>query len=285
LTLRGRAYGGTAAEYDRLRQEIPAGLPVHCGFVGSAARETLESLKVESMFYRHMDDASQTSREIHRFPALKNLCLEHCMMHYSYRLRLLPGAEMDYQQDPLHDLLRGADHLQTLEVSPYFHPLSTVSRIQDSVYVPRPRLFKKVEMPHLLLAELPPPAMWAIDILAPQLEALMFKPMYGNFEHQGTPWIPKFEDAPVPFERLGKLRVMRFACSQHDDIIRLRAWLLQLDSVTSLALHNYESYYEGTGRGYLETGQHNSNETRKVLHQRQDACGFRQEAQSSRRLR
>jgi hypothetical protein len=153
LNIVGGAYGGTETYYNRFREQIPAGQPIHCDFIGPAARETLESLEVRGMFYQQSHDAPQVSAEIHRFPALKRLSFQHCMMDYSHSPNPLPSAEMDYQQDPLHDLLRGADRLERLDAYPC---VSRSSIVRDPV--PRAQDFRRVEMPRLLSAKVPPPS-------------------------------------------------------------------------------------------------------------------------------
>jgi hypothetical protein len=223
---------------------------LHCDFIGPTARETLERLIITSVIYQRDRDTPQAPAIIHRFPALKVLQLLYCEMDYSYTPRVLSGAEKDYQQDPLHDLLRGADQLRILQVS-----LSIDQFPSTPDPVPRPRLFKRVEMKNLVSAELPPPAVWAIDILAPVLDSLIFKGSFDYRDHDRGPWIPELQDAPVPFERLGKLKGVEFVCKHLDDISRLRAWLSQLDTVTSLILHNSEY-----NRWYPESQQNTLND-------------------------
>lgn len=233
--------GGSGWRQRAHRGEMPEGERLTCGFVGSAAGETLESLKISSVKYQRVRYPYQARTYIDRFPALKVLDFENCYMDYSYTPRQLSGAEMDYQRDPLHDLLRGANQLKSLKIS-----LSTGRPTDTPDPVPRPRLFKKVEMPHLVSAELPPPAVWSIDIRAPVLDTLIFKKdSYGHREHHETPWIPELQDAPVPFESLARLQAVQLACTHHDDISRLKAWLSQLDGVTSLTLRNsvYDRWY------------------------------------------
>lgn len=131
LSLHGSVNAEGSGPYNRTRRQIPAGQPVHCDVIGPAARETLEHLEVISMYYQCIGPTpGQTAApsEIPRFPSLKKFCLESCVLDYTYPspLRPVPEAERHYQQDPLHDLLRGADQLTSLVLLPYASTLSDI---------------------------------------------------------------------------------------------------------------------------------------------------------------
>jgi hypothetical protein len=225
-----------------LVDNVPARQPVDCGLVGSSSRQTLETLTVHAAYYScgsrfAAPNALPVPDTIHLFPALKQLCFSSCILDYGYRYPgrgvTIPEEQRVYQKDPLHDLLRGACNLESLEALPY---TSNYSDIPTSG--PRPRIFKRVEMPRLKTALIPPPRVWTIDIMARQLESLMFRmPPQSNISHR-KPLIPELDDAPVPYERLAQLKVVELACNRNDDISRLRTWLERLDSVTKLVIRN-----------------------------------------------
>lgn len=239
LTIKGSVDREGRRVHNRMRGEIPAGQPIHCDIIGPAAREVLESLTVESMYYQRGESvvAGRTIAplEIHRFPALKELRVRDCVMDYSYpSSRPLAAGEGEYQHDPVHDLLRGADQLESLEIS-LFPSLDSDIRNR----VPQPQRSRRVQMPHLSSATIPPPAVWAIDFLAPQLESLI---LATEFHRSDVPLVPDFEETPVPFERIGKLKVVELVCDGADYIAPLKAWLVQLDSVTKLAVRNLQPH-------------------------------------------
>jgi hypothetical protein len=222
---------------------VPARQAVDCGLVGEAARQTLESMTVLETYYNGGSsftaaNAPPVPETIHLFPKLKKLQFSYCAMKYHYRYpgrgRTIPEEQREYQKDPLHDLLRGAENLESLEALPY---TSNHSDIID-VSGPRPQIFKRVDLPHLKTALIPPPRVWTVDIMAPQLESLLYRmPPQSGISHR-KPLIPDLEDAPVPSERLAQLKSVELACNRNDNISRLETWLRRLDSVTKLSIRN-----------------------------------------------
>lgn len=69
-----------------MRREVPEGKPLHHDSIGPSARETLESLTVETMYFHAPagDAHNTTPMDVPRFPALKSLRLKACVMDYPY---------------------------------------------------------------------------------------------------------------------------------------------------------------------------------------------------------
>lgn len=118
---------------------------------------------------------------------------------------------------------------ETVEVSP------TISYNNANHPRPRSQVSERIDMPHPLSAALPPPPISAIDILAPNLETLIFQT---KSRLARGPLIPSLPDAPIPMECIGKLKTVGFACNLHDNIARLEAWLSPLDGLNKLFVRN-----------------------------------------------
>ncbi|KAJ9093206.1 hypothetical protein QFC21_006523 [Naganishia friedmannii] len=176
------------------------------------------------------------------YPVLKRISIQHCAFDNVYNSSLFTGTGLlppllEYQCDPLHAALRGAPALEYLEVR---------AKLTDSGRAAWPGLGQRITLSQLKTAILPPPSIWSIDIIAPNLTTLRFvspDSFYSYFysrpeEARQAPLIPDIVDSPILLETLPRLEHVEFACFENDTTSRLEEWLSLLSSIKSLAIRS-----------------------------------------------
>lgn len=214
---------------------------LHCGLAGST---NLKTLKLSHMAFCDPDyprtlspDDSSLRQYVTTYPNLRRLTIDFCPISNSYYSAFCTEAEngTKYQADPLHKMLRGADNLQHLDVMPYSKEL------WDSR--PKPGMGKRIAMPNLKYARIPPPMMWCVDISAPSLETLVYAVSSGPaFSAAEVELLPKFAHGPVPGDSVSRLKTVELLLGPLDTVSRLEEWLSQMDNVTTLVLRNTASF-------------------------------------------
>jgi hypothetical protein len=176
------------------------------------------------------------------YPVLTCLIAENCMFPMAYAMTGIndaSGANVRYKADVLHNTLRGSPRLEHLEVM--FSWMNR--RAEDHVGG------RHISMDHLQTAILPPPAVWSIDILAPNLKSIAFRLLkldgsYTPGESTGmrSPLIPALEDTPVDVDTMARLESAEFVCSRADDISRLNSWISRMPNIKELMIRDIEQF-------------------------------------------
>lgn len=204
------------------RQEYPCE-----GFVN---RSYIRSLNLDS-------DA-----DIVPYRSLRRLIVRHCDFDNNYDANLFVSSgerppALEYQCDPLHTALRGAPALEYLSVETKW----------DYRYAGKPAwpgLGQRITLSQLKTAILPPPCLWSIDIMAPNLTTLRFRTpeyLYAESydqleESRRNPLIPAIQDSPVLLETLPQLQEVELVCYIYDLKSRLEEWISLLSSVKRLTI-------------------------------------------------
>lgn len=223
-------------------------------------RENLQTLKLEGVHFKRLPlifgrvffvspfidqrYLGNSTNAIFSYSSLKHLTVRRCVFDNVYDTELFTGtndhrASLKYQYDPLHVALRAAPALVHLEVSPTWTGNG------------RPAwsgLGKRITLLQLQTAILPPPSLWSIDIVAPNLTSLVFQPPFRfcrksfaqHDQGRGTQLIPALDESPVPMEALSNLRNVEFICYNHDTEYRLQQWLSRLTSVKTLTIRSMQ---------------------------------------------
>lgn len=191
---------------------------------------------------------ARTSREARRvprqirepivgsYPALKRLSAVDCAFDNVYAVSSSGSERADlvkYQADVLHSTLRGTPNLEYLLIRPYGLEIVRTENGYDD----------KITLPCLKTAIIPPPAIWCLDILAPNLQNLAFRfpGLFTGTEYREitggvAPMIPLPDESLVRGDALAKLESLELACYSKDDISRLEAWVSRAESLTRLVI-------------------------------------------------
>lgn len=189
---------------------------------------------------QYWDEISR-ARTVSMYPSLKRLSVKGCTIDNAYDVNLFVTTHrlpiLEYQCDPVHMTLRGTPALEDLEVDIQWrrdnHPAG-------------PGLGRRITLLNLSAATVPPPSLWCVDILAPNLQSLIFKTPSGfdsktfdelNGIHQ-KPLIPEVIDSPIRLETLPNLRTLELVCYERDSESRLEKWIPHLSSLTKLTLRS-----------------------------------------------
>jgi hypothetical protein len=176
---------------------------------------------------------------IAQYPSLRRLCVLDCVFKHVYAVSAADGIEdrrVRYQADELHTTLRGAPGLEYLEVT-----TDWLARMPAQTRFDLP-----IVMQSLKTAILPPPSLWRIDVIAPNLEALGFRLPAGYrldaheavLREEQLPMIPDINDSPISEPSITTLQSAEFASCAQDDSRRLETWLSRLQNITRLGLHS-----------------------------------------------
>lgn len=103
---------------------------------------------------------------------------------------------------------------------------------------------------------LPPPTVWALDIITPNVEVLKFV-LPSEIPHVNDPFLsphvrpllPDIHHSPVPQDMLWKLTHVEFLCFDIHDIERLKSWIPHLSNVKILAVRGFQRPYPQAGPG------------------------------------
>lgn len=208
---------------------------LHCGFAKTSATDKIQSIRLRNIDFRQ---PARYHRAIapSSYPALKYLVSDECAYDELPRQELSiedrESLPVIVRSDPLHRALRTAVNLRYLKVV-YDAPWRWEgnSRSRDLPLVPG----KKVRLPHLKTAIIPPPTCKMLDIVAPNLIALSYEADH-ELRTTGQPMIPTLAESHVEFATLSKLKYVGFECCEDDPLSRLEEWLPYLQSVTRLAI-------------------------------------------------
>ncbi|KAJ9093205.1 hypothetical protein QFC21_006522 [Naganishia friedmannii] len=223
------------------------------GLVRTEFRDSLLAIEVQDMSFSKLSSwgnqlLDSNNYRIHpirtgnetSYPKLKRLLLKRCAFDNAYDpliFSIVNGRQLlEYQCDPLHAALRRSPDLESLEVDPKLR----------SVQAAWPGLAKRITLSKLTTAILPPPSLWSIDILAPNLKCLSFRAphSFGSSsydrleESRQRPLIPTIEDSPVPLATLSNLENAEFVCYKHDTGAILQEWISRLSNVEILTIRS-----------------------------------------------
>jgi hypothetical protein len=103
---------------------------------------------------------------------------------------------------------------------------------------------KRIQLPHLRTIVIPPPAVWAIDMLAPKVESLDFVlsglSTRGWYERRPiearAPLIPNIHDSPLDVNDFTRLTSLGLSFCSTDTAPSLQAWLSRVTNITKLTL-------------------------------------------------
>lgn len=149
------------------------------------------------------------------------------------------------QQDPVHSVLRSAQNLEYLQIEPNYPSLFS-QREGD-------RSGRRTQMFRLTSAVIPPPSIWCMDIIAPNLQRLAFSIADDSTRHnhetgyRGPPnavsYLPTIDESPATIESLVHLTELSFECGNTDKISRLEDWLVHTTNLRKLSIHGVSGGY------------------------------------------
>ncbi|KAJ9093204.1 hypothetical protein QFC21_006521 [Naganishia friedmannii] len=181
------------------------------------------------------------ARTVVMYPSLTRLSVKGCNVDNAYDVTLFNADRgppiLEYQCDAIHVVLRGAPALEYLEAN---------FQWRLSQHPAPPGLGQRITLSNLHSAIMPPPSLWCVDILAPNLRSLAFKTPAG-FDYRlyqalnGTrqkPLIPEVLDSPVRLENIPHLRSLELVCCDRDSELRLEKWIQHLSSLTKLTIRS-----------------------------------------------
>jgi hypothetical protein len=134
--------------------------------------------------------------------------------------------------------MRGAKSLQHLEI----RCLSTLTSYHASFG--QITALRRTKLPDVKTCIIPPPAVWALDILTPNVERLSFVLPSGvsrdAYEKRDSelrlPLIPRVMDSPVTQHQLHRITHLEVEACSADHIHRFGEWLSQLPNLVSLTV-------------------------------------------------
>jgi hypothetical protein len=211
---------------------------------------------------------------VYQYPALKHLIVANCEFKFPYAVSAAESTGsfvVRYQADLLHTTLRGCPSLEYLEV--------TIDWLDEMPA--RTRYDLPIVMHSLKTAILPPPAMWPLDIVTPNLEFLAFRlPSDRNpWRHEGfvsrerLSMIPDIGDTTFSETLIQTLKSADFACCSQDNSSRLETWLTQLHSIVRLGVCNdSESPYPKPPVAYEDLADHAAYHVFGILKDHPEYC-------------
>jgi hypothetical protein len=216
---------------------------LHCDFIEAHESVFLQHLELDHVDFRLQEapmspatwDKRSTAGNADQYTALRTLISNKCAFMNGYHT---PVRQADrWQSDPLHRALRTTTALETLIVIP---------EEKISLTAAQPGIGKKCTLTALRSLTLPPPSVWALDIVAPNVEILKFR-LPSELPHvhdlflkqHARPLVPALHHSPVPQDILWKLTHVEFPCFDLDKIERLELWIPHLANVKTLAIRGF----------------------------------------------
>ncbi|KAJ9093183.1 hypothetical protein QFC21_006500 [Naganishia friedmannii] len=245
---------------------------LHCRFPGTTlSLRTMEIRNVDFRnhdYYRDSDSdagyedifgyalmrtmrARRRGRLGEQYPLLRRLEIEGCLFdtrtspRYSdsdEEIGWNPDEESEerpppgpaYKSDPLHAVLRYAENLQDLRIKPDW---------THHMFMRQDEPKTKTTLPRLKNAVIPPPSLWGINIVAPNLESLAFAIDDDKARSEAeddardlTSLVPTIAESPATIESLVHLAEISFECNLADSISKLEEWLPHLPNVRKLSI-------------------------------------------------
>jgi hypothetical protein len=254
VAIQGLYIDGGAMSSDVAR-EASSNHYLHCGLAALASNATLKSLEIRNVDFRehglyatlanhHFQGRTYTGPpSLPVYSQLTRLTVFRCPFSmFEADLQTLPDRSVvgRHLSCVLHGTLLGAPELRYIKVISN----SSMTRSMSQ------RLSVKRIVTKLETVILPPPAVYPIDISAPQCKSLEFEmPIetgLSQYEERPSasrfPLIPAIEDSPVDIVNLARLTSLGFAFCSTETMSRLEQWLPQVPDLTKFSIRGNSTW-------------------------------------------
>lgn len=209
------------------------------GLLSTSNKETIEDIRVAAVDFRGSKSASliERSKEDLAYGALRSLTITGCgISNGGDPIKELDTARRQQQIDPLHRLLHQAVNLQRLEFSCAVEDSDTYNAYERPL----------IPLEQLRELRIPPPAVWTIDVKAPQVQHFAFDLRHTvdrarhviNKDGTSRGLIPDLAAFAVTEIDLGKLVTVELVINGCDTKEQLEEWLRGMRNVEKLAIRS-----------------------------------------------